>query len=386
MRLQVKFLSGEGFELDVDPSIQVSTLKVKIQEKTKVPDFQQRLLMQNGHNMELQDNRRLCDYSLQPSPTVMLLVRKEERMQIFLLNDKGRTSTYDVLPSDSVRDFKVRVHRQEGVTPDQQRLVYEGKQLEDGRLLSDYNIRPHTTISLLLRLRGAWRNQVVEGSPEDRFIDCIQDDDSEKYIEEPIRAVLDLDLEMLSKIHSSEKEELYVKDVPPVSDEGTQESGGEPFDKMRLQVKFLSGEGFELDVDPSIQVSTLKVKIQEKTKVPDFQQRLLMQNGHNMELQDNRRLCDYSLQPSPTVMLLVRKEERMQIFLLNDKGRTSTYDVLPSDSVRDFKVRVHRQEGVTPDQQRLVYEGKQLEDGRLLSDYNIRPHTTISLLLRLRGG
>ncbi|XP_062890480.1 polyubiquitin-like [Mobula hypostoma] len=155
---------------------------------------------------------------------------------------------------------------------------------------------------------------------------------------------------------------------------------------MRLQVRFITGDGFELDVDPSIQVSTLKMKIQEKTNVPISQQRLMVQNGQSVEMQDDRSLSYYNLNPSPTVMLLVRKEESMQIFLLNDKGKTTTYDVMPSESVQKFKERVHRQEGVRPDQQRLVYEGKQLEDGRLLSDYNIRPLTTISLLLRLRGG
>ncbi|XP_067862044.1 polyubiquitin-like [Heptranchias perlo] len=155
---------------------------------------------------------------------------------------------------------------------------------------------------------------------------------------------------------------------------------------MRLQVKFMTGEVIELEIDPSIRVSTLKKKIYEKTRVPNFQQRLVVQNGSSVELKDDKRLSDYSVSPSDAVMLIVTYEERMQIFLRNDKGKTSTYDVLPSDSVRDFKARVHRQEGVSPDQQRLTYEGKQLEDGRLLSDYNIQSQSTIFLLLRLRGG
>ncbi|XP_072921867.1 polyubiquitin-B-like [Hemitrygon akajei] len=310
MRLQVKFITGEGIELDVDPSIQVSTLKMKIQQKTNVPISQQRLMVQNGQSVEMQDNRSLSYYNLNPSPTVMLLVRKEESMQIFLQNDQGKTRTYDVQPSETVQSFKEQVHRQEGVRPEQQRLVYNSKQLEDGRLLSDYNIRPRTTIFLTLRLRGG----------------------------------------------------------------------------MRLQVKFITGEGIELDVDPSIQVSTLKMKIQQKTNVPISQQRLMVQNGQSVEMQDNRSLSYYNLNPSPTVMLLVRKEESMQIFLQNDKGKTTTYDVLPSETVQSFKEQVHRQEGVRPEQQRLVYNSKQLEDGRLLSDYNIRPRTTIFLTLRLRGG
>ncbi|XP_072103811.1 uncharacterized protein [Mobula birostris] len=155
---------------------------------------------------------------------------------------------------------------------------------------------------------------------------------------------------------------------------------------MRVQVKFMTGEGFGLDVDPSIQVSTLKMRIKQKTKVPIFQQCLMVQNGQSVEMQDQRSLSYYNLNPSPTIMLLVRKEESMQIFLRNNKGETTTYNVMPSESVQGFKERVHRQEGVRPDQQRLLFGSIQLEDGRLLSDYNIEPQSTIILLLRLCGG
>ncbi|XP_055511251.1 polyubiquitin-like [Leucoraja erinacea] len=155
---------------------------------------------------------------------------------------------------------------------------------------------------------------------------------------------------------------------------------------MRLQLKYFTGESLQLDVDPNIQVSALKEKIYQATQVPSSQQRLMVQNGQQVELRDNSLLRDYNLPPDSTVMLLIKKEERMQIFLLNEKGKTTTYDVLPTESVREFKKKVQRQEGVTPDQQRLTFESKQLEDGRLLSDYNIRSQSTIQLLLRLRGG
>ncbi|XP_078278024.1 uncharacterized protein LOC144606093 [Rhinoraja longicauda] len=155
---------------------------------------------------------------------------------------------------------------------------------------------------------------------------------------------------------------------------------------MRLQLKFLTGDSLQLDVDPSIQVSVLKEKIHNATQVPRFQQRLMVQNGQQVELRDDSRLCDYNLPPDPTIMLLIRKDECMQIFLVNEKGKTTTYDVLPSESVREFRKKVQRQEGVTPEQQRLVFGSMELQDGRLLSDYNIKTHSTIHLTFRLRGG
>ncbi|XP_041058969.1 polyubiquitin-like [Carcharodon carcharias] len=124
MRLQVRFLTGEDIELDVNPSLQISALKVMIYKKANVPYFQKRLVVQNGSTVELKDNKRLCDYNVSPSDAVMLIVKTEEQMQIFLRNDKGETPTYDIRPSESVEDFRSRVQWQEGVPASQQRLVY----------------------------------------------------------------------------------------------------------------------------------------------------------------------------------------------------------------------------------------------------------------------
>lgn len=360
--------------LKVDDSATIEAVKAKIEEEQGIPQYVQ-LLKFNG--TLLKDDRTLEDYDIGRNATICLKVRLRETMQIFLKPLTGRTLTLNVDSSDTVKAVKRNIQANAGGFPiDEQRLIFKGVELEDGNTLADYAVVKESTVNLVLRLKKYM--QVFVKTLDGRTITLdVERTDTIAAVKRKIqnKEGVSPDMQRLIYQGNSLEDDQTLEDCK-VTNEATihwvLRVGGD----LQVLVKTPTGKTLTLSVCSRSTVGEVKRNVQDREGIPPDQQSLLF-NGRDME--DDRTLGDYNIPHQSTLHLRLKLSGSMQISLLTPNDKTVIIDVQITDTIEVVKRKIQAKEGIPVDQQRLVFEGVKLKDRKSVADYNIQPHSTISM-------
>ena len=325
---------------------------------------------------ELNDDITLFDYGIQKESMLFLIKLPHTTQRIFVKTPTGKTITIKTTTEVMTGDFKFKIHRKEGIPPEQQILIFGKQRLKDGRTLSSYNIKNEDTLHLVLRPRDAM--DIIVKTPSGGTVNLIvTPTDTVEIIKTKIHEIEGVPLN---------KQRLFIGTMELLEGHAISkyniQTGSElklvtrTEHKFQIFVKASTSQMFTLNVNAFDTIEEVKEMIQEQGI--SIVQKALVYRG--IQLENSRMLYEYDILSGSTIHLLVKG---MKIYVKTLTGKTITLNVDPFDSVRVLKQKISAKMGIPVKQQKLIFSGKQLTNFATLSDLGIQAESTLHLVFIL---
>ena len=369
--LAIKTVAGKTFTLIANTSCTIGEVKTMIQCKEGIPASQQRLIFAGE---DLKDDWTVADFKIDDKSAIVLVLRMKNEYQIFVKTPTGKTITIEVLSTDTIHAVKDKIQAKEGIPANQQILKLLGRQLKDDLPLSNYNIHKESTLQLHIRPAGPRTLYVKTLTGRTIILEEVSGLCTIREIKTAIQETEGIPVISQRLIYGGNLENDRTVTDYNIQNESTIHLVLRLGAVLPIQVQTPTGELFSLEVGSYDTIHFVKTKIYGQEGILPEEQKLTF---GGKQLEDEQTIADYEVMKDSTLQLALPR--KINILVKLPSGTNFTCEVNPAETIEKVKAKIHQEEGHSPTEQRLMYEGVELEDGFTLSDYNIWKHCELNL-------